>query len=115
MQWSWDVGGRAFRERFPGGRYDLSGSIDMSRVAGSAVAIASTQQSSTHYYQRPDAFRFDSTRTTLSGDVEAIQFGKVSGKHLNFQTNYERRSAGFEINDLGYLQRADQQVWATWA
>ena len=109
------VGGLDFRHRFPGGRYELSGSIDVSRVAGSEAVIASTQQSSTHYYQRPDAFRFDSTRTTLSGDVEAIQFGKVSGKHLNFQTNYERRSAGFEINDLGYLQRADQQVWATWA
>jgi hypothetical protein len=109
------VGGLDFRHRFRGGRYELSGSVDLSRVAGSAAAIANTQLGSTHYYQRPDAYRFDSTRTTLSGDVEAIQFAKVSGKHLNFQTNYERRSPGFEINDLGYLQRADQQVWATWA
>ena len=109
------AGGLDFRHRFPGGRYELSGSVDLSRVAGTAEAIASTQQGSTHYYQRPDAFRFDPTRTSLSGDLESIQLGKVSGKHLNFQTNYERRSPGFEINDLGYLQRADQQVWATWA
>jgi hypothetical protein len=109
------VGGLDFRHRFPGGRFELSGSIDASRVAGSRAAIAGTQLGSTHYYQRPDAYRFDSTRTSLTGDVEAIQFGKVSGKHLNFQTNYERRSPGFESNDLGYLQRADQQVWATWA
>src|SRR5262245_405294 len=109
------AGGLDFRHRFPGGKYELSGSVDVSRVAGSAAVIASTQQSSTHYYQRPDAFRFDPTRTHLSGDLEAIQFGKVSGKHLNFQTNYERRSPGFEINDLGYLQRADQQVFAAWA
>src|SRR5438093_6162404 len=74
-----------------------------------------TQQSSTHYYQRPDVLRFDSTRTSLSGDAEGLQFGKVGGNHLLFQTNVERRSPGFEINDLGYLQRADQLAWSTWA
>ena len=104
-----------FRHRFTGGRYELSGSFDVSRVAGSAQAIASTQQDATHYYQRPDAYRFDSTRTSLSGDIEALQFGKVGGSHLLFQTNVERRSPGFEINDLGYLQRADQITWSTWA
>src|SRR5581483_6090774 len=25
-----------------------------------------------------------------------------------------RRSAGFEINDMGFLRRADQQSWSTW-
>src|SRR5206468_990400 len=102
------VGAMDFRHRFPGGRYELSGSVDFSRVAGTAQAIANTQQSSTHYYQRPDVRRFDSTRTSLSGDAEGLQFGKVGGNHLLFQTNVERRSPGFEINDLGYLQRADQ-------
>ena len=109
------VGAMDFRHRFPGGRYELSGSVDFSRVAGSAQAIASTQQSSTHYYQRPDVLRFDSTRTSLAGDAEGLQFGKVGGNHLLFQTNVERRSPGFEVNDLGYLQRADQVTWSTWA
>ncbi|HET8712129.1 MAG TPA: DUF5916 domain-containing protein [Gemmatimonadales bacterium] len=109
------VGGLDFRHRFPGGRYELAGSVQFSRVAGTPEAIAGTQRNSTHYYQRPDALRFDSTRTSLTGDVIGLQFGKVAGKHLNFQTNFERRSAGFESNDLGYLQRADQVVWATWA
>ena len=109
------VGAADFRHRFPGGRYELSGSVDFSRVTGSAQAIASTQQSSTHYYQRPDAQRFDSTRTSLSGDAEALQFGKVGGSHVQFQTNIERRSPGFEVNDLGYLRRADQLTWSTWA
>ncbi|HLZ46199.1 MAG TPA: DUF5916 domain-containing protein [Gemmatimonadales bacterium] len=104
-----------FRHRFPGGRYELSGSFDYSRVAGSPQAIAATQRDATHYYQRPDAMRFDSTRTTLSGDAEALQFGKVGGNHLLFQSNFERRSPGLEINDLGYLQRADQIAWSTWA
>src|ERR1044071_5235607 len=104
-----------FRHRFPGGRYELSGNVDLSRVAGSAQSIAATQTEATHYYQRPDAMRFDSTRTTLAGDDEALQFGKVGGNHLLFQTNVERRSPGFEINDIGYLQRADQLAWSTWA
>ncbi len=110
------VGAADFRHRFPGGRYEISGSVDFSRVAGSAQAIAATQRDATHYYQRPDAgLAFDSTRTSLSGDNEMVQFGKVGGNHFLFQTNYERRSPGFEINDLGYLQRADQQAWSTWA
>src|SRR5213083_1402329 len=109
------VGAADFRHRFRGGRYEIAGSLDWSRVAGSAQAIANTQLGSTHYYQRPDALRFDSTRTSLSGDAEGLQFGKVGGNHLIFQTNVERRSPGFEVNDLGYLQRADQLAWSTWA
>src|SRR5207248_2207272 len=67
-----------------------------------------------HYYQRPDAgLGVDSTRTSLSGDAEELQFSKVSGNVIG-QTSYQRRSPGFEINDLGYLQRADQQSWSTW-
>src|SRR2546427_5506678 len=53
-----------FRHRFPGGRYQLSGSLDLSRVAGALQAIAPTQQSSVHNYQRPDGPpTFHSTRT----------------------------------------------------
>ena len=110
------VGAMDFRHRFPGGRYEISGSVDFSRVAGSARAIAGTQQNATHYYQRPDAgLTFDSTRTSLSGDAQGLQFAKVAGEHTLFQTNIERRSPGFEINDLGYMQRADQVAWSTWA
>ena len=110
------VGALDFRHRFPGGRYELSGSVDASRVAGSRQAIALTQTDATHFYQRPDAgVAFDSTRTSLAGDAEGLQFGKVGGNHLLFQTNVERRSPGFETNDLGYLRRADQLAWSTWA
>src|SRR3989441_186127 len=109
------VGGADFRHRFPGGRYEIWGSADVSRVAGTNKAITATQQDAAHYYQRPDAgLSYDTSRTSLSGDAQELQFGKVGGAHLLFQTGYQRRSAGFEINDLGYLQRADQQTWSTW-
>ncbi|PYO99393.1 MAG: hypothetical protein DMD60_01815 [Gemmatimonadetes bacterium] len=108
------VGAVDFRHRFPGRTYEISGSLDLTRVAGTDSAIALTQRDAAHYYQRPDALRYDPTRTSLSGSDAALQFGKVAGAHVMFQTGYERRSAGFEINDLGYLQRADQQAWSTW-
>src|SRR5438105_433161 len=108
------VGATDFRHRFPGGKWEINGSLDLSHVSGSAQVIAATQRDAVHYYQRPDAgLGVDSTRTSLSGDAEELQFSKVSGKVIG-QTSYQRRSPGFEINDLGYLQRADQQSWSTW-
>jgi len=109
------AGALDFRHRFTGGVYEIAGSLDRSGVAGSAPAIAATQRDAVHYYQRPDAgLPFDTTRTSLAGDAEELQISKVGGAHLLGQTSYQRRSAGFEINDLGYLQRADQQSWSTW-
>ncbi|HYT84124.1 MAG TPA: DUF5916 domain-containing protein, partial [Gemmatimonadales bacterium] len=109
------VGAVNLRHRFRGGRYQITGSIDVSRVAGTAAAIARTQGSSVHLYQRPDdGLTLDSTRTTLAGDAEEILFGKTAGD-VRFETSYLRRSAGFEANDLGFLRRADQQSWNTWA
>ena len=104
-----------FRHRFAKDTYQFSGSLDVSRVAGSAAAITGIQTDAVHYYQRPDAgLPLDSSRTVLGGDAEELKFGKVAGAHVNFESAYSRRSAGFEINDLGYLQRADQQSWSTW-
>jgi Domain of unknown function (DUF5916)/Carbohydrate family 9 binding domain-like len=103
------------RHRFSQGGYRVTAKLDLSHVGGTTEAIAATQLSPVHYYQRPDAnLTFDSTRTSLMGDAEELQFGKFSGP-VRFETSYQRRSAGFEVNDLGYLRRADQQSWSTWA
>ncbi len=109
------VGALDFRHRFFNKTYELSGSLDWSRVAGSAQAIAATQRDQTHGFESPDGGQaLDTARTSLEGTAQEILFGKVSGKHLMFQTAYQRRSPGFEINDMGYLQRAGQQQWMTW-
>jgi hypothetical protein len=103
------------RRRF-GGRFEVSGSLDLSRVAGTPAVIARTQQSPVHLYQRPDGpLAFDSTRTSLTGTNAELRFAKVGGKRLHFETAYQRRSPGFEINDIGFLRQADQQQWTTWA
>ena len=109
------TGGIDGRRRFAG-RFEVSGSLDFSRVAGTADAIARTQRDPVHLYQRPDgALEFDSTRTSLTGTNLELRFAKVGGKRLVFETAYQRRSPGFEINDIGFLRQADQQAWTTWA
>src|SRR6185437_7694457 len=109
------VGGMDFRHRFFKNTYEVSGSFDQSRVNGSRPAIYALQTNGVHDYQRPDAgLPLDSTRTSLGGDAEEIMFDKVGGAHLMFESAYQRRSPGFEINDAGFLRRADQQSWNTW-
>jgi hypothetical protein len=110
------VGGVDLRHRFLQSRYELNASVTASRVTGSPAAIAATQQSATHYYQRPDAgLDFDSTRTGLGGDAEQVKFGKFGGGVLRFETSLQRVSPGYEVNDLGFLRRADWQEQASWA
>ena len=121
-QWTGDslrhsayAGGLDFRHRFPGRKYQFSGSLDLSRVTGTPSAIAVTQRDPVHYYQRPGAgVVYDPTRTSLWGDAEELKFGKVGGGITRFETSYQRRSQGFEVNDLGFLLQADQQSWNTW-
>lgn len=104
-----------FRNRFYNNTYEVSGSFDGSRIQGSREAIQRLQTNAVHYYQRPDAnLPLDSNRTVLGGDAEEFKFDKVGGQHLMFESAYQRRSAGFEINDVGFLRRADQQSWSTW-
>jgi hypothetical protein len=110
------VGGADFRHRFQHGRFEFNASITGSRVTGSSGAIAATQQNATHYYQRPDDdLQFDPTRTALTGHAEQVRFGKFAGDRLYFETSLQRVSPGYEINDLGFLRRADWQEQATWA
>ncbi len=104
-----------FRHRFLSGHYQLSGSLDFSRVAGTPPAIGQTQRDPVHNYQRRDAgLPYDTTRTSLTGNAEELLFGKTGGGITRFETSYQRRSPGFEVNDLGFLLRADQQSWNTW-
>jgi uncharacterized protein DUF5916/cellulose/xylan binding protein with CBM9 domain len=109
------VGAVDFRHRFLANTYEISGTLDESRVQGTPAAMLQLQTDAVHYYQRPDArLPLDSSRTLLGGDAEELKFDKVSGQHLLFESAYQRRSPGFEINDIGYLRRADQTSWNTW-
>jgi hypothetical protein len=110
------AGAVTFRQRFLNRTYEVSGLVAGSRVSGDPSVIDAIQQSPVHYFQRPDAgLPYDPTRTSLGGNAEEVKLGKVAGRHLMFETSWQRRSPGFEINDLGYLQRAGSHNWSTWA
>ena len=109
------AGGLDARWRFTP-EYEVSGSFDLSRVAGEPEAVALTQRNPVHLYQRPDAgLGFDSTRTSLAGSNAELRFAKVGGRRLHFETAYQRRTPGFEVNDVGFLRQADFQAWTSWA
>jgi hypothetical protein len=98
------------RHRFANGMISLRGSLATSTVRGTPGAIARTQQSSVHEYQRPDDdVTVDSTRTTLSGSSLFLAANKVSGL-LRGGFTYSHLTPGYETNDLGYLARADVQT-----
>ena len=109
------TGGVDFRHRFLAHRYELSGFVAGSRIAGSAAAIALAQQDGVHLFQRPDdGIAFDSLRTSLSGDAEKLSVSKVGGGILRFNTSFTRFAPGFEINDVGFLPQAGIQRWSNW-
>lgn len=108
--------GATFRNRFNKGQYELAGQFAASLVNGSPESIYRTQRSPVHYFQQPrDDLAVDSSRTSLSGHAEQIKFGKYGGGITRFETSIVRQSAGFEVNDIGFLRRADVVDWSTWA
>ncbi|MFI5311377.1 MAG: DUF5916 domain-containing protein [Gemmatimonadales bacterium] len=103
------------RHRFWGNNFEVSGNFAASRVEGSAAAIDSTQHDAVHYYQRPDgALRLDSTRTSLDGYTAQLSLSKNGGGITRFNTYYKTTAPGFEVNDAGFLGRADQQNFGNW-
>jgi hypothetical protein len=103
------------RHRFIDNKYEAALSLASSRVEGSEEAIAATQLSTVHAYQRPDDdVAFDPTRTSLGGDMQRLSISKFGGGNTRFQTVYQRFSPGFEINDVGFQQRADDQLFRNW-
>ena len=108
--------GATFRNRFHNGQYEIAGQIAASHVRGTSDVIYRTQRNGVHYYQQPDdELALDSSRTSLTGHAEQIKFGKYGGGITRFETSLVRQSAGFDVNDLGFLRRADLVDWSTWA
>jgi hypothetical protein len=108
------VGGN-LTHRWSPSRYELTANASRSTVNGSKESLLSTQLNSVHLFQRPDGgLTVDPNRTSLDGHEEQITFGKFGGNMIHFQTAYDRRSEGYEINDLGFLRRANQQTFNNW-
>ena len=90
----------------------VRGYVAGSRVSGDEAAIDLVQDSSTRYFGRPgaDHLDYDSTRTSLSGWAGRVMLDKESG-NVTLNTALGGISPGFEINDLGFQNRADNVNW----
>jgi hypothetical protein len=104
------------RHRFWNNNYEVAGMVSGSTVRGSADAIARIQRNvGVHNYQRPDDdVEYDPTRDRLSGDAQRLSLSKFGGGFTRFQSVFQRYSPGYELNDLGWLQRADEMMFRNW-
>lgn len=110
-----EVVGLDFDHRWHHRDYRWMGSLAASSVEGSPAAIGLTEQSSAHYFQRPDrrvrneglfGTAYDTSATSLRGYGFYTRLAKNDGNWI-WETAQNWRSPGFEVNDLSYLDRAD--------
>jgi len=82
-----------------------------------------TQTGFTHLFQRTNAehLSIDSSRTSLTGTGGTFRIGKIGGSPdslggvFKFESGVTWRSPELELNDVGFLQAADELNHFTWA
>ena len=96
--------------------YSISGSFVGSDVRGAREAIRRIAESSRHYFQRPGAtaVSLDPAATRMSGSATRIGIRKIGGERVRFESRASFTSPGFDINDLGFFQRADEKNMNNW-
>jgi hypothetical protein len=106
------VGGLDFEHAWAQRRWTLSGVGSVSRVAGDPLRIASTQRAPQRFFQRPDAgyLTLDSTRSSLTGYFAEVSLARTAGEHWVGSVTGSLISPGFEVNDLGFQERADART-----
>jgi hypothetical protein len=110
------TGGVDFTQYFNKKSWMFNLNTAFSLVEGSKKAITNTQESSAHYFQRPDKNYavLDTNRTSLAGSGGRMEIMKLNG-HWNFLGAVLWKTPGFEINDLGYMRTTDQILSVLWA
>ena len=104
----WDL---RFRKYF-----SFSGYLAGSRVHGDTAAVKEVEENSRHYFQRPDAktLTVDTSGTALSGASGRFSLSKIGGQRVRFNSEFGFKSPGFDLNDIGFLRRADERWMSNW-
>ena len=99
-----------------GPKYAIRGFLAGSAVHGDPSAIDELQRNNVHSFQRPDSsgLTYDPTRTSMNGYGGSASVSKIAGARMVFSSNVGFKSPGFEINDVGFMQRADQRTMSNW-
>jgi hypothetical protein len=97
-------------------QYALRGYWAGSTIHGSPEAITELAESTVHSFQRPDAdyLEDDPTATSMNGYGASLSLQKIAGSTLRFSSNASVKSPGFDINDVGFMRRADQRSMSNW-
>jgi hypothetical protein len=110
-----EAGGIDFNHSWHQRQYSWIGSLLVSDVGGTPSAIDLTEQSSAHYFQRPDrrvttdglfSAKYDPNARSLQGYGFYTRLAKDQGNWF-WEAAQNWRSPGFEVNDLSFLSRAD--------
>ena len=98
-----------WKARFKAGMYEVTGFAGASRVEGDTLALQRLQLSSARYFQRPDQsyVAFDPRLTSMNGYSAGVRADKNAGRWSVWGIGLIARSPGFEINDLGQMNTAD--------
>jgi hypothetical protein len=99
-----------------GERWRLGGYWMGSSISGTNEAITELQENNVHSYQRPDAghVELDPLADNMRGQAGAVSFSKIAGERTRMAINAAYKSPGFELNDVGFLRRADEIPQNSW-
>ena len=86
----------------------VAGWSGLSHITGNKSRILDLQSNSQHYFQRPDAvsFSLDSSASSLTGYAGRFVLNRQKGNFF-FNSAFGFISPKFDLNDLGFLWRAD--------
>ena len=103
-------GGIDLKHQWKNRAYYIDANMVVSRVNGSKESIQLTQENLTHLFNRVDAshLEVDPNRTSLTGTGGRFDFGKVGGQHWNYNAGFKWVSPELELNDIGFLRKADE-------
>ena len=103
------TGGVDFTRFFNKREFYLTAGLLYSNLSGTKEAVTVLQESPVHYFRRKEAshLKFDPSKTTLQGTSGSILFGRGGGKKIVGEELFTWISPGFDVNDVGFMQRAD--------
>ncbi len=97
-------------------RYSIAGLLRRQHRPRRGRGDRRLQESNVHSFQRPDSdgLELDPTRTSLNGPPRMVAFNKIAGERVRFNSNVSMKTPGFDINDVGFLRRADTRNMSNW-
>lgn len=106
------LGGADFEHNFSDRTWVTSGAISYSVINGSEESINIAQRSPVRYYNRVDSEKLDLDpfKTSLAGYAGELSLQKQGGDNWLGSITYSEVSPGYEVNDLGFQNRADYRA-----